>query len=153
MRTTYQYLGYAIAAMVAFQASVMVFAIAGLYAWIQDGNALTETVMNSEAPAGFTGEVGFMLHFFGAMVVVLLALVLLVVSFFAKVHRGVAWAGLVLLAAVTQFTLGILGHSTPYAGMMHGVNALVLFTLALLAGRRATLREDVTRVREVAVSR
>ncbi len=31
--------------------------------------------------------------------------------------------------------LGILGHSFPILGLLHGINALALFTAALLAGR------------------
>ena len=72
-----------------------------------------------------------MLHFFGAMLIVLLALVLLIISFFAKVPGGAKWAGFVLLAAVLQFAFGIFGHETPWSGLLHGLNALVLFSVAL----------------------
>ncbi len=86
-----------------------------------------------------------MLHgIIGMMLIPLLALVLLIISFFAKIPGGVKWAGIVLGLVVLQVALGIFGHETPYSGLLHGLNALILFTVALLAGRRvATLPADV----------
>ncbi len=60
--------------------------------------------------------------------------------YIAKVPGGVKWAAITLLLVVLQVTLGIFGHETPYAGMLHGVNALALFTTAGYTARRAMLR-------------
>ena len=38
--------------------------------------------------------------------------------------------------AVVQGQLGFLGHEFPFAGALHGLNALALFLGALYAGRR-----------------
>lgn len=58
--------------------------------------------MESES-AGFTGVVGFMIHGLnGQFLVPLIALLLLLVSFFAKVPRGVLWAGLLFLLVIVQ---------------------------------------------------
>ncbi len=138
MRSAYKLLAHSIAGLVAFQAAVMVFAIAGLYNWITDGNTLTESVMEDQS-LDFTGSIGFMLHgVAGMMLIPLVALVLLIVSFFAKVEGGVKWAGIVLLLVVLQVALGIFGHETPYSGLLHGLNALVLFSVAVQAGRRVS---------------
>ena len=51
--------------------------------------------------------------------------------------RGVVWAVAIALLVGLQVTLGIVGHSVSIAGLAHGLNALALFTVALLAGRRA----------------
>jgi len=60
----------------------------------------------------------------------------------------------VFLAAVLQFAFGIFGHETPWSGLLHGLNALVLFTMALMAGRRvSTLPADVARPHEDAAVR
>ncbi|MDF2554909.1 MAG: hypothetical protein K0R60_804, partial [Microbacterium sp.] len=67
-----------------------------------------------------------------------LALALLIVSFFAKVPRGVAFAVGVLVLVVLQVTLGLLGHGIPFLGFLHGMNALLLFAAALIAGLRAS---------------
>ena len=136
MRQTYKILAHTIAGLVAFQAAVMVFAISGLVIWIDEGNSLTKSTMESEPD--FLGAIGFMLHFFGAVLIVLLSLVLLIISFFSKVPGGAKWAGFVFLAAVLQFAFGIFGHETPWSGLLHGLNALVLFSVALMAGRRAS---------------
>jgi len=151
MRSAYKYLAHGIAGLVAFQAAVMVFAVAGLYNWISDGNTLTESAMTADEPPDFTGAIGFMLHgMVGMMLIPLLALVLLIISFFAKIPGGVAWAGGVLGLTVLQVALGIFGHETAYAGMLHGLNALILFSVALQAGRRASVSRVVAPSPEVA---
>ncbi|HYI53811.1 MAG TPA: hypothetical protein VEX57_07595 [Microlunatus sp.] len=152
MRSAYKILAHTVAGLVAFQAAVMVFAISGLVIWIDEGNSLSKSTMESEPD--FLGAIGFMLHFFGAVLIVFLALVLLIISFFSKVPGGPKWAGFVFLAAVLQFAFGIFGHETPWSGLLHGLNALVLFTVALMAGRRvSTLPADVARPHEDAAVR
>ena len=70
----------------------------------------------------------------GMFLIPLLALLLLIVSFFAKVPRGITLAFVVLLFVVLQVTLGIFGHMTPYAGLLHGINAFLVVGSALGAG-------------------
>ncbi len=137
MHAAYKGLAHTIAGLVAFQAAVMVFAISGLYVWVQEGNTLQGADMGSDGGLEFTGVVGFMLHgMVGMMLIPLVALVLLVLSPFAKVPGGVVWAAALLALVVLQVALGLFGHSTPYAGLLHGLNAMVLFAVALQAGRR-----------------
>ena len=153
MRSAYKYLAHTIAGLVAIQAAVMVFAIAGLYGWIQDGNTLTKSAMESQ-DLEFTGSIGFMLHgVLGMMLIPLLALVLLIISFFAKIPGGVKWAGIVLGLVVLQVALGLFGHETPYSGMLHGLNALILFSAAIQAGRRVSTTPDSAAAPEVAAAR
>jgi hypothetical protein len=71
------------------------------------------------------------------MIIPLLGLVLLVVSFFAKVPGGVKIAALVLGAIVVQVLLGVFGHESAYIGMLHGLNAFILFGSAVYAARLA----------------
>jgi hypothetical protein len=70
------------------------------------------------------------------MIIPLLALVFFVLAFFAKVPGGVKWAGYTLIAVVVQVLLGMFAHELPWLGMLHGLNALVLFGVAVTAGRR-----------------
>ncbi|MGH3519344.1 MAG: hypothetical protein ACRDQ7_18380 [Haloechinothrix sp.] len=137
MRTTYRVLAYLIAVEVVIQAAAMVFAVAGLGKWIQEGGVLDKAAMESdEFP--FPEVVGFIIHGInGQMVIPLIALILLIVSFFAKIPKGAAWAGGILGLVVLQVLLGIFGHGMPLLGMLHGINALALFTVALVAARRA----------------
>ena len=138
MRAAYKILAHSIAGLVAFQAAVMVFAIAGLYNWVSDGNQLTESHLQPESDLEFTGVIGFMLHgMVGMMLIPLVALILLIISFFAKIPGGVKWAAIVFGLVVLQVALGIFGHETAYSGLLHGLNALILFAVAIKAGTRA----------------
>jgi hypothetical protein len=135
MKTAYRVLAYLIALMVVVQAAAIAFAVAGLAIWVDEGGVFDKAAFEDEN-LSFTGIAGFMVHGInGMMVIPLLALVLLIVSFFAKVPGGVKYAGIVLALVVIQVMLGIYGHETPYAGMLHGLNALILFSAALYTGR------------------
>jgi hypothetical protein len=137
MKSVYRVLAYLIALEVVIQAAAMAFAIAGLGTWIQQGGVLDAAAMESES-LGFTGEAGFMVHGInGQMIVPLIALLLLISSFFARIPGGVMWAGLVLLTVAVQVLLGIFGHGVPLFGMLHGALALVLFSLAVITARKA----------------
>jgi hypothetical protein len=78
------------------------------------------------------------------MIIPLLGLVLLIVSFFAKVPSGVKWAAIVLAAIVVQVLLGIFGHESAYIGMLHGLNAFILMGSAGNAARLAKTAEATT---------
>ncbi len=137
MKSVYRALAYVVALEVVIQAAAIAFALAGLGKWISEGGVLDAAAMESES-TDFTGVVGFMIHGInGQMIVPLIALLLLISSFFAKIPGGVLWAGLVLLTVVVQVLLGIFGHGTPVLGMVHGAVAFVLFTFAVIAARKA----------------
>jgi heme A synthase len=137
MRTTYRVLAYLIAALVAVQSAVMVFAIAGLIKWVDDGGVLDSAALESEESM-FSEDFGFAIHAVSGMYLIpLIALVLLIVSFFAKVPRGVMWAVSVFGLVVVQVLFGLFGFAAPVFGLLHGLNALVLFTVALVAARNA----------------
>ena len=137
MKSAYRWLAMIIAVEVAVQAAAIAFAAFGLFQWVEDGGVLNKQVIESDQSAGFSGEVGFMIHGInGQMIIPLLAIILLVVSFFAKVPGGVKWAGYVLLAVVVQVLLGMFAHGAPWLGSLHGLNALILFAVAVVASRR-----------------
>jgi heme A synthase len=138
MRATYRVLAYVIAVEVAIQAMMAVYAMAGLGIWVdKDGGVLDKASMESDLD--FPGVVGFMVHGMnGMMIIPLIALVFLIVSFFAQVPGGTKWAAFVLLAVIVQVTLGLMGHENALFGMLHGLNALILFSLAFMAGKRVS---------------
>jgi hypothetical protein len=141
MRVVYRVLAFIVAIEVAIQAAVMVFAVAGLGIWVQEGGVLDKAAMESEE-APFPEVVGFMLHGMNGMFVIpVIALLLLISSFFAKVRRGIVFALVILALVILQIFLGIFGHEAAIFGMLHGLNALALFTVALWAGLRAKKRE------------
>jgi hypothetical protein len=136
MRTAYKVLAYIVAAEVAVQAMVMVWAIAGLGVWVDKGGVFDKSIMESEA-LPFTEVIGIVVHGInGIFVIPALALALLIVSFFTKLSGAIKWAVIVLLLTVAQGQIGFLGHEFPLAGALHGLNALALFAVALYSGRR-----------------
>ena len=138
MRMLYRVLAYLISALVVVQAGAIAFAFFGLGAWIDGGGVLDKAAMESEEGPDFVGVVGFMIHGMnGTMLIPLVGLLLLIVSPFAKVPRGVLWAAAVLVLIVIQVTLGMMAHEMPVLGMFHGINALLLFSTAFMAGHRA----------------
>ena len=121
MRTVYRVMAWLIAVEVLVQAAAITWAVFGLGKWVQDGGVLDKSVMESQASA-FPQDTGFAVHGInGEMVVPALALVLLVVSFFARVPRGVALAGGVVGLVALQVVLGMLGHGVPGLGLKRGL--------------------------------
>jgi hypothetical protein len=137
MKSVYRALAYLVALEVVVQAGAIAFAMFGLVRWIDDGGVLDQAAIDSGS-ATFTGVIGFPVHAInGQMVIPLIALLLVIASFFAKVPGGVLWAGLVLLTVVVQVLLGIFAHGAPELGVLHGVVAIALFAFAVMAARRA----------------
>jgi hypothetical protein len=137
MRVVYRVIAYIIAVEVALQASFMAYAVFGLGKWIDEGGVLDSAVIESDKMA-FDEEVGFMLHGInGQMVIPALALIFLIVSFFAKVPRGVLFAVLTLVWVAVQVTLGLSGHELPVLGLLHGLVAFAVYGTAFMAGFRA----------------
>jgi hypothetical protein len=136
MRSAYRVLAYLICVEVVIQAAAIAYAVFGEGKYIEEGGVVDQAAIESEEIL-FPEVVGFIVHGINGMnLIPLIALILLIVSFFAKIPGGVKWAGLVLLTVVVQVLLGIFAHGVPVLGLLHGLNALVIFTLALLAARR-----------------
>ena len=150
MRTAYKVLAYLVAAEVAIQAMVMVWGIAGLGKWVDGGGVLDKAVFEEAIGGGgmaFTEIVGLLVHGINGMFVIpFIALLLLIVSFFTKVRGAIKWALIVFALVVAQGQIGFLGHEFPLVGALHGLNALVLFGVALYTGRRlrTAVRTDVS---------
>ena len=144
MRKAYQVLAGLIALEVVVQAAAMVYAVAGLGIWVDEGGTFDKAAIESE-DLDFTGIGGLILHGVnGMMIIPALGLLLLIVAFFAKVPGGVKWAAITLLLIVVQVALGLFGHSTPLSGALHGANALALFSVAAFTAYRAGTRRSGT---------
>jgi hypothetical protein len=136
MRRAYHVLAYIIVAEVVVQAMAMATAVAGLDHWIDDGATVNKHVIDGHP--SFTGSFGFPVHAInGEMLIPLFAVSLLVVSFFAGVVGGTRWALYILGLIVVQVMLGVSQGDVPLLGLLHGANALAIFTVAVLAARRA----------------
>jgi hypothetical protein len=137
MRRAYHVLAYLIAVEVVIQAMMIATGVSGLDHWIEHDHAtVTKHVLDSKP--SFSGSFGFPAHAInGEMLIPLLALALLVVSFFARVAGGTRWALYVIGLVLLQVAFGLGQGSVPYLGLLHGANAFALLAVAALAGRRA----------------
>src|SRR3954451_5000670 len=140
MRKAYRILADVIAVAVAVQSMMMVWAIAGLFHWVDDGGTLNAKVLDGweDNPPDFQGAVGFAIHgMLGAMVIPVIALALLVVAFFAGVEGGVKWAGILFVLVLVQMGAGMAGEDVPWLGLFHGLVPFAIFSLAIVAARAA----------------
>ncbi|WP_232664671.1 hypothetical protein [Pseudonocardia sp. TRM90224] len=136
MRTTYRVLAYLIVFLVVVQAAAIAYFIAGLGEWIMGGGVLDAATMESESTF-FPGLIGIIIHgMSGTYLIPAVALALLVVAFFAQVPRGVMWAGVLVGLIAVQVALGI-AH-VPVLALLHGIVALAILVVALIAARAAS---------------
>jgi hypothetical protein len=135
MKATYRVLALLIPVIVALQASFIALGVFGLGSWVDKGNDFTKSVLES---GGASGDVGFMLHSIGADAAALVALLLLIVSFFAKIEGGVRAALFVFLDVVLQWVLAFVSFGVWAVGILHGLNAFLLFGLGMMAAAAAT---------------
>jgi len=154
MKAVYRVLAFLIALEVMVQAAVMVWGIAGLGIWVDEGGVLDKQTFEDAFEGGeapFDEFAGLMVHGMnGMMIIPGIALLFVIVSFFAKVPQGIAYAFAVLGLVVLQVFLGLFGHEISALGALHGVNALILFGVAVMAGVRAsrTIKADKVATRE-----
>jgi heme A synthase len=147
MKGVYRGLALAVAALVMLQAAFIAYAVFGLSKWVrEDGGTLDASVFSEGATVEVGGEMGFALHAIsGTFLIPLVALILVIVSFFAKVPGGTKWALIVFGVVVVQYALAFLGRiaGLPAIGALHGLNALILFGVAVTAAMRVgrTTRE------------
>jgi len=133
VRSAYRILAILVAAGVVLQAATIAFAWFDVLGDLDSGAVYDE---NSE------GNIGHILHgILGMMVIPLLSLVLLIVSFFARIPDGVKWAGIVFGVAVLQVALAFVSFGVPAVGALHGMNALLL---AFVASKAAMLARATT---------
>jgi hypothetical protein len=151
VKSTYRVLALLVQVVVALQAAFIAAALFGIGHWVDDGHALSKTVLES-GNGGFGGAAGIMLHGVGATVVSIVAIVLLVVAFFAHIEGGVRWATLILADVIVQWGLAAAGTSSPAVGGLHGINAFVMFGLGMMAATAARRSMAATKGQSSAAS-
>jgi hypothetical protein len=134
MKSVYRYL----ALLIALGVVVQVMAIA--LGWF---TALKDVDGGLVIDKNYEGNFGHQLHgIVGMMVIPIIALLLLIVSFFAHVAGGVKWALIVVGLVVLQIALAFVSFGVPAIGALHGINALVLGAVAGIAARQAVTRVE-----------
>jgi len=154
MRSAYKFLAYAIDVLILLQAAAMAWAVFGLSTWIEDGNTITKAKLENHDGFLFTEERGFMIHGInGQMLIPLVGLILLIISFFAKIPGGSKYAGMLFGGIILQVALGMIAHAVPALGFIHGFWALLLFWLAYRTAKQADVVIDDTTAPEAAAVR
>jgi len=135
MRAAYRILAMLVAIGVVVQVAVVAWGWFSVLHTVDDGGAFAK----GDETAGMTahGVIGF-------MIMPIIALLLLVVSFFARIPGGVKWALIVFGDTVLQVLLAIVSGPAPVIGALHGINALALATFASIAMRKARLAATPT---------
>jgi hypothetical protein len=137
MKQLYRVLAYAVAGGVVAQAMVIVYAIGSMQRWVNRGGSYTAG-MDDDASA-FPGAGAFRVHeFIGDAVVPGLVVLLVIVSLFAKVTRGIIAPVVMFGLVAAQALLGYEASDQPAIGSLHGLFAFVLFTVALRTGLLVT---------------
>ena len=143
MRKLYSALAWIVAAGVVVQAASIAFGFGGMVGYVMDGGVVDKALVESEQ-ATFTGDLGFPIHgIVGGLVLPVVAFALGVVSFFVRgIPRAktLAWATFALV--FIQGSAGYAIADSPYVGLFHGANALLILLVAVLAARRGSRTHD-----------
>ena len=136
MRKVYSALAWIVAGGVVVQAAAIAFAFGGVLNHVSEGGVVDKALLESGG-AGGSGELGFWIHgIVGGVVLPLLALSLLVVSFFVRARGAKLWAAVTFGLVALQVTLGFSITDVPYLGLIHGANALAIVLAAVMAAFR-----------------
>jgi Family of unknown function (DUF6220) len=133
MRATYRVLALLIAVGVVVQAAFIAVA------WFQvlhDADSGAVFDKNSEENWAYAGHA-----LVGNLVIPVIAIVLLILSFFARIPGGVKWAAITFGVVLLQIVFAFLGFTAPVLGALHGINAFVLAGVASVAARKARTAE------------
>lgn len=138
MRKTYSVIAWIIAGGVVVQAAAIAFAFGGLLHYVSEGGVVDKALVETRQ-APFVGELGFILHgLVGAGLIPLLAIALLVISFFVHTRGARFWAAITFGLVVVQVTLGFAIIALPYVGLIHGANALAIVAASSVAALRVS---------------
>lgn len=136
MRKLYSTLAWVVAGGVVVQAAAIAFGFGGMVGFVLEGGVVDKALIESRE-ATFTGDLGFAVHaLVGGLVLPVAGLALGVVSLFVKGvprARTLAWATFALI--FVQGSLGYAISDTPYVGLVHGANALLVLVLAIHTAR------------------
>jgi len=104
MKQVYRVLAFLIAAGVILQAAAIAYAVFAMFEWVGTGGTIDKALIESENPQ-IGGITGFKLHqLVGVTVLPLVALLLLISSFFARIPGGIRWGLIVFVTTLAQST-------------------------------------------------
>jgi hypothetical protein len=128
MRSTYRVLAMLLAVGVVLQAAFVAWGSFAVHRSADDG----EVYSTSDLNAGLSAHAVV-----GMSIMPLIALLLLIVSFFARIPGGVKWAAITFGVTLLQVVLAYVSFAAPVTGLLHGLNAFALAGVASVAMRKA----------------
>jgi len=136
MRAAYLWLARIITLLVVVQAMTIAWGYFGVQQYlVKDGGTLDKAAYESES-LDFPGAMGLSIHAVaGERVLPVVALLLLIVAFFAKVSQGIVIALATLVLVVAQIVVTKVGGAD--LGLFHGLNAFLIFGAAMAAAMKA----------------
>jgi hypothetical protein len=133
MRTVYRVLALSIAVGVVLQTVFIAVA------WFQ---VLNDTDSGAVFDKNSDGNWAHAAHgIFGIIVIPIIAILLLIVSFFARIPGGPKWAAITFGLVVLQVVLAFVSFAAPIVGSLHAINAFALAGVASVAARKARVAE------------
>lgn len=137
MKRAFQVLAGLLAVEVVVQAMAIAYGLAGLSHWVdKDGGVLNKAALDDAENLHFRGVGGFAIHGINGMnLIPLIAIALLVVSFFAKVEGGVRRAGILFGMVALQVILGLSASGEPLLAPLHALNGFGIFVMAAMTAR------------------
>jgi glucan phosphoethanolaminetransferase (alkaline phosphatase superfamily) len=136
MRATYRVLALLIAVGVVLQAA---FVATAWFQVLHDTDSGAVFDKNSEPNWAYAAH-----GLLGIMIIPLIAIVLLILSFFARIPGGVKWAAITFGVVLLQVVLAFAGWAAPVVGALHGINAFALAGVASVAARKARAAETTS---------
>ncbi|WP_051215074.1 hypothetical protein [Granulicoccus phenolivorans] len=136
MRTAIKTLAIIVVALVAVQASMHAWGSAGLEQYLAAGGVVD---FNSPTPLPVVEYTGLIIHGMNGMYVIpLVVLVLTIVSLISRIRGAAPRAFILLGLVVLQVTFGLLGHVITVFALLHGINAILIATTAVITARWAS---------------
>lgn len=140
MRKVYLVLAWLVAAGVVVQVAAIAFAKVGEDYLIDHGGVIDKAFVESSmnGTTSFVGVEGEAIHAMnGMMVLPVIALLLLISSFFVRGTAPKLWALLVVGLLALQIVVAFTMFGLPYLGIVHGVNALAILLVSITAALKA----------------
>jgi heme A synthase len=131
MRATFRYLTSLLFVAVVVQVALAAF------------GAFDAVHKSKHAPVAHkTIDNGFAAHILLGYIIILVMLLLLIVAIVGRLGpTPIRFAGALLLAGIVQAILGSISESAPAVGVLHGLNALVIYALSGLLAHRTWTAE------------
>ena len=127
MKSAYRTLCHLVSLGVVLQAAFIALGTFGIFHDTDNGTVFATSDLNfGQMAHSITGQI----------LIPLVAIALLILSFFAKLPGGVKWAAIVFGLVVMQILLAFISYAAPAVGLLHGLNAFALAGIAETAARR-----------------